>query len=125
MKKARLANSFFYKANFNNTNLEGANLSFAYLEEATFRNTLMDGAILSYANLRKSHMEDISMKNGDLEMADLREIYLEGDYRGCQLEGIMIQEATLANVDLRGCYFRSLAWLDSMRNYNLKGFASL
>ncbi|MEO1259123.1 MAG: pentapeptide repeat-containing protein [Bacteroidota bacterium] len=125
MKAAKLANSYFYKANFNEANLEGADLSYAYLVEATFTYTKMDRADLSYTNLRKSVMEDISMQNGNLEMADLREIYLEGDFRGCWLEGIIIQKATLANVDLRGCRFRSEAWLDSLRNYRLKGFSSL
>ena len=125
MKAAKLANSYFYKANFTNANLERADLSYAYLVEATFTDTQMDGADLSYTNLRKSVMEDISLQDGNLEMADLREIYLEGDFRGCWLEGIIIQKATLANVDLRGCRFRSEAWLDSLRNHKLKGFASL
>ncbi len=125
MKGAKLANSFFYKANFDQANLEKADLTSAYLEEATFTDTEMDKANLSYANLRKSYMEGISFRNGNLEMADLSEIYLEGDFRGCNLEGIMIQEATLANVDLRGCVFRSLSWLDSLRTYNLKGFSTL
>lgn len=125
MKGAKLAFSFFYKANFDHAFLNDADLSYAYLEEATFRNTAMDGVDLSHANLRKSYMEGISAKNGNLEMADLREIYLEGDFRSCNLEGIIIQEATMANVDLRGCTFRSLDWLDSLRTYNLKGFASL
>ena len=125
MKGAKLANSFFHKANFDLANLERADLSEAYLEEATFINTKMNLANLSGADLRKSHMEGIRFQKGNLEKADLSEIYLEGDFRGCNLEGIKIQEATLANVDLRGCVFKSMPWLDSLRTFNLKGFASL
>lgn len=125
MKNAKLAHSYFYKANFTNAQLQNADLSYAYLENATFNQTQMDNADLSNANLRNSEMEDISLKNGNLEMADLREIHLEGNFRGCNIEGIIIQEATLANVDLRNCTFRSLAWLDSLRNYKLRGFSSL
>ena len=125
LKGARLANSFFYKANFNRANLENADLSFAYLEEATFKTTRMDGVNLTHANLRRSRMENISLAGGNLQQADMREIYLDGDYRNSNLEGIIVQEATLTNVNLEGCYFHSLAWLDSLPHYHLKGFASL
>jgi uncharacterized protein YjbI with pentapeptide repeats len=122
---AKLANSYFYKANFNRANLENADLSAAYLEEATFKTTRMDGINLAGANLRKSRMENISLISGNLQKADMREIYLDGNFRDSNLEGIIVQEATLTNVNLEGCYFRSLTWLDSLPYYHLKGFASL
>ncbi len=125
LKGAKLADSYFYKANFNQANLENADLSNAYLEEATFRTTKMDGANLGNANLRKSRMEDISLVGGNLAFADMREIYLDGDFRNSNLEGIKIQEATITNVNLEGCYFRSLSWIDSLESYHLKGLASL
>ncbi len=125
LKGAKLAHSYFYKANFNRANLEGADLSHAYMEEATFRATRMNGANLTKANLRRSRMEDISLVNSNLEQADLREIYLDGDFRNSNLEGVKVQEATITNVNLEGCYFHSLNWLDSLEFYNLKGLASL
>lgn len=122
---AKLANSYFYKANFNRANLENADLSSAYLEEATFKTTRMNGVNLTRANLRRSRMENISLVGGNLERADMREIYLDGDFRNSNLEGIIVQEATLTNVNLEGCYFHFLSWLDSLPHYRLKGFASL
>jgi uncharacterized protein YjbI with pentapeptide repeats len=125
LKGAKLADSYFYKANFNHANLENADLSNAYLEEATFKSTKMDGANLGNANLRKSRMEGISLVGGNLTFADMREIYLDGDFRNSNLEGIKIQEATITNVNLEGCYFQSLSWIDSLESYHLKGLASL
>lgn len=125
LKGAKLANSFFYKANFNRANLEGADLNGSYLEEATFRSTSLNGVNLANANLRHSKMEDISMVGGNLENADLRWIFLDGDFRRTNLEGVKIQEATLTNVNLEGAYFKSTAWLDSLQYYDLKGLASL
>jgi len=125
LKGAKLANSYFYKANFHRANLEGADLAGAYLEEATFKSTRMDGANLARANLRRSRMEGISLTGGNLELADLREIYLEGDFRNSNLEGVKVQEATITDVNLEGCFFYSLNWLDSLEFYNLKGLASL
>ncbi|MCB0517696.1 MAG: pentapeptide repeat-containing protein [Lewinellaceae bacterium] len=125
LKGAKLADSYFYKANFDRANLDRADLSHAYLEEATFKTTKMDGANLSYANLRKSRMEDISITGGNLAFADMREVYLDGDFRNSNLEGVKVQEATITSVNLEGCYFRSLSWIDSLEFYHLKGLASL
>ncbi len=125
LKGAKLSHSYFYKANFNRANLEGADLSQAYLEEATFKNTSMNGVNLAGANLRRSRMEGISLAGGNLEQADLRQIYLDGDFRNSNLEGVKVQEATITNVNLEGCYFRSMDWLDSLEFYNLRGLASL
>lgn len=123
LRQANLANSYFSKANFNNANLENADLSNAWLEEATFRKTRLSGINLTGANLRKSRMEDITMINGNLANADLREIYLKGDFSGTNLGNIKIQKATLVDVNLEGCYFKSSAWIDSLPYYDLKGLA--
>jgi uncharacterized protein YjbI with pentapeptide repeats len=121
LRGAKLAHSYFSKANFTNADLGSADLSEALLEEATFRKTRMDDAILTSANLRKSRMENISMLRGNLANADLREIYLRGNFSDTNLDGVKVQNATLADVILEGCYFQSPKWLDSLAHFNLKG----
>jgi uncharacterized protein YjbI with pentapeptide repeats len=121
LRGAKLANSSFSNANFNYADLQGADLSNAWLEHATFRNTAMNGINLSHANLRESRMEQITLKDGDLGHADLREIYLEGDFSGTNLEGVKMQNASLVDVNLEGCYFKSLGWIDSLKYLDVKG----
>ncbi len=121
LRGAKLAHSSFSNANFNYADLQGADLSNAWLEKAIFRNTAMDGVNLSNANLRESRMEHISLKDGDLSNADLREIYLEGDFSGTNLEGVKMQNASLVDVNLEGCYFQSLGWIDSLKYLDVKG----
>jgi len=121
LRGAQLANSSFSKANFNFADLQGADLSNAWLEQATFRNTLMSGINLSSANLRESRMENIVMLEGDLSNADLRQIYLEGDFSGTNLENVKLQNASLVDVNLEGCYFHSLGWIDSLKFLDVKG----
>ncbi len=121
LRGAKLAHSSFSNANFNYADLQGADLSNAWLEHATFRNTAMNGINLSHANLRESRMEQITLKDGDLGNADLREIYLEGDFSGTNLEGVKMQNASLVDVNLEGCYFKSLGWIDSLKYLDVKG----
>lgn len=121
LRGAKLANSSFSNANFNYADLRGADLSNAWLEHATFRNTAMDKINLSGANLRESRMENITMRDGDLSMADLRQIYLEGNFSGTNLEGVKMQNASLVDVNLEGCYFQSLGWIDSLQMLEVKG----
>ncbi len=121
MRGAHLAFSSFSEANFNNANLENANLTGAYLERATFRNTLMNGINLSGANLDSSQMVNIVLQNGNLENADLRSIYLRGDFSGSNLEGINVANATMIDVELEGCYFKSLNWIENLESQNVKG----
>lgn len=121
LRGAQLAHSSFSNANFNFADLTNADLSGAWLEQATFRNTSLDGVNLSGANLRESRMEHISMHDGDLSNADMRQIYLEGDFSGTNLENVKLQKASLVDVNLEGCYFKSLAWIDSLRYLDVKG----
>jgi uncharacterized protein YjbI with pentapeptide repeats len=121
LRGAQLAHSSFSNANFNFADLTNADLNGAYLEKATFRNTTMDGVNLSNANLRESRMEHISMHDGNLQNADLRQIYLEGDFAGTNLQNVKLKEASLVDVNLEGCYFHSLGWIDSLENLNVKG----
>ncbi|MCC6725384.1 MAG: pentapeptide repeat-containing protein, partial [Saprospiraceae bacterium] len=121
LRGAKLAYSSFSNANFNYADLQGADLSFAWLEQATFRNTAMNGINLSGANLRESRMEHIKMKEGNLSNADMRHIYLEGDFAGTNLENVKLQNASLVDVNLEGCYFQSLGWIDSLKFLDVKG----
>lgn len=121
LRGAQLAHSSFSNANFNYADLEGADLSGAWLEQATFRNTAMSGINLAGANLRESRMENITMHEGDLSNADLRQIYLEGDFSGTNLENVKLQNASLVDVNLEGCYFQSLSWIDSLKFLDVKG----
>ncbi|MBI1225487.1 MAG: hypothetical protein GC192_09655 [Bacteroidetes bacterium] len=121
LRGAQLAHSSFSNANFNFADLENADLSNAWLEQATFRNTSMSGINLSNANLRESRMEKIVMHDGNLSQADLRQIYLEGDFTGTNLENVKLQKASLVDVDLEGCYFLSLSWIDSLKFLDVKG----
>ncbi len=121
LRGAQLAHSSFSNANFNYADLTNADLRGAYLEKATFRNTLMDGVNLSDANLHESRMEHISMHDGNLSNADLREIYLEGDFTGTNLQNVKLKDASLVDVNLEGCYFKSLGWIDSLRFLDVKG----
>ncbi|MCU0346510.1 MAG: pentapeptide repeat-containing protein, partial [Saprospiraceae bacterium] len=121
LRGAKLANSSFSNANFNYADLEGADLSNAWLEHATFRNTVMNGINLAGANLRESRMENITMRDGNMSNGDLRQIYLEGDFSGTNLEGVKLQNASLVDVNLEGCYFQSLGWIDSLKFLEVKG----
>ncbi|MBK8566352.1 MAG: pentapeptide repeat-containing protein [Saprospiraceae bacterium] len=121
LRGAKLANSSFSNANFNYADLAGADLSNAWLEHATFRNTAMNGINLAGANLRESRMENITMLDGNMSNADLRQIYLEGDFSGTNLEGVKLQNASLVDVNLEGCYFQSLGWIDSLKFLEVKG----
>ncbi len=121
LRGAQLANSSFSQANFNYADLQGADLSNSWLEQATFRNTLMSGINLSNANLRESRMENIVMLEGNLSHADLRQIYLEGDFSGTNLENVKLQNASLVDVNLEGCFFQSLGWIDSLKYLDVKG----
>ncbi|MBI5917323.1 MAG: pentapeptide repeat-containing protein [Bacteroidetes bacterium] len=121
LRGAQLAHSSFSQANFNYADLQAADLSGAWLEQATFRNTLMSGIDLSGANLRESRMENIVMFEGNLSNADLRQIYLEGDFSGTNLENVKLQNASLVDVNLEGCYFKSLGWIDSLKFLEVKG----
>lgn len=121
LRGAQLAHSSFSNANFNYADLTNADLNGAYLEKATFRNTTMDGVNLSNANLRESRMEHIAMHDGNLSNADLRKIYLEGNFSGTNLQDVKLRDASLVDVDLEGCYFQSLGWIDSLQYLDVKG----
>lgn len=121
LRGAKLAHSSFSNANFNFADLQGADLTNAWLEEATFRNTSMSGINLAGANLRESRMENITMLDGNLSNADLRHIYLEGNFSDTNLEGVKLQNASLVDVNLEGCYFQSLGWIDSLKLLDVKG----
>lgn len=120
LKGARLAHSYFFNANFNRADLRNADLSNAYLRESSFCNTKMDGANLERANLTYSHMENISIVGGNLAFADLQEIHLDGDFRESNLEGVKVKNARVDIVDLEGCIFNSLSWIDSLEHYNFE-----
>jgi uncharacterized protein YjbI with pentapeptide repeats len=121
LRGAQLAHSSFSYANFNNADLSNANLSGAWLERANFRNTAMSGIDLSDAYLRESRMEKITMHDGNLNNADLQQIYLEGDFAGTNLQNVKLQNASLVDVNLDGCYFQSLGWIDSLKYLEVKG----
>lgn len=120
LKGAKLANSYFYKANFNGANLQNADLTSAFLKESSFYNTKMDGAVLENANLTSSHMENISLRGGNLVNAEMSEIHLDGDFSKSNLEGVKVRDAKVDIVNLDGCIFKSRSWIDSLKNYNFE-----
>ncbi len=125
LRGAQLAHSSFSNANFNYADLSNANLTGAWLEQANFRNTILNGINLSGANLRESRMEKIIMHDGDLSHADMRQIYLEGDFSGTNLQNVKLQKASLVDVNLEGCYFLSIGWIDSLKYLEVKGLRFL
>jgi uncharacterized protein YjbI with pentapeptide repeats len=78
--------------NFENYNLEKANLQEADLWEYSFRRANLQQADLSAAILGRANLEDTDLKRANLEKTDLGE---------CNLRGANLQQAKLISADLR------------------------
>jgi uncharacterized protein YjbI with pentapeptide repeats len=107
------------KADFRETDLEGANLSHADLRKANLTNANLTGADLSYA-----HLEGAILENARLNAADLRKVMLD---EFTQIGTKWRWVACVVNGDIgRECLGRpDLAWSDlsgaNLRDSSLKG----
>lgn len=83
---------------FRNANLRSANISAATFWEETD----LSGADLSFANLRKLTVEDAIFQGAILISTDLSESYIKGaDFRAANFENVNLRDAWISSSNLR------------------------
>jgi len=109
------------------TNLKGADLSFADLFEASIEQLRLKGANLEGADLRFAQLWKADLRDANLNSADLTGASLEGaDMRGANLFSARLENSKLAGARLEGatagytifanCDLRDVAGLQTVRH---------
>ena len=125
-EKADFSYADLQNANFDETYMEGIELSYANLKGATFRNsdlefanligtnlestefseTFMNGITLNDANLKNSRLYNIKMTNASLKNADFRYSEVSGDIRFSIFDNIGLDDIKIGFLDLEGIEIR-------------------
>lgn len=101
LRGANLELAWLWRANLHGADLFGANLKGAYLSSANLQTDLrfvkLQEAIMSFANLQGSRLTHANLKGADMENAYIQNADLRGaDLQGALLTNTMLEEATLS-----------------------------
>ncbi|MEM6319038.1 MAG: pentapeptide repeat-containing protein [Bacteroidota bacterium] len=93
-------------ASFKNADLEYANLEYADLRDAEFDKTYMNGIKLSYADLSYSHLHNVEMTYANLKRANFTKAEVSGDFRYSIFDGIDLDSVKIGFLDIEGIQIR-------------------
>jgi len=100
-------------ANLDKANLQRSDLSMAFIKKADLKETDLDEASLVKANLKNSFMKGASLRKANLQGANLRWAILENaDLSQANLSGTVLFETSLQNANLKGSNFKGATFLD-------------
>lgn len=106
-----------FNCNFEETTLQGADLSAANLRQANLKQ-----ANLSKADLKGADFRGATLRNADLSGADLRWANLEGvDLSGSNLSGANFDGTNLKNANLKDTNPGKLWWKANLEEAKLEG----
>lgn len=99
-------------ADFSYADLKYANLSGANLQGARFEETYMNGINFSDADLRNSFIGNAKMTHATLKNTDFRYSELSGDFRHSIFDGIRLDSIKMGFLDIEGIKIRDPELMD-------------